>query len=125
MTCYHQEYIILYTCYHLQMQTVAPFFVATPLSGIEEPDLFVADPNKFARAAVATIGVQYYTYGCLSHAIMVTQCYYEPYSLIYYCLTVTQGMIASKIPTVIANVLIWKVMHSVKDHIHEKKAKDK
>ena len=52
-------------------QTVAPFFVATPLSGIEEPDLFVADPNKFARAAVATIGVQYYTYGCLSHAILV------------------------------------------------------
>ena len=51
---------------------MAPFFVATPLSGIEEPDLFVADPNKFARAAVATIGVQYYTYGCLSHAIMVT-----------------------------------------------------
>ena len=53
-----------------------------------------------------------------------TKCYYEPTALSITVLLL-QGMVASKIPTVIANVLIWKVMQSVKDHIHEKKAKDK
>ena len=50
---------------------MAPFFVATQLSGLEDPDLFTMDANKFAHAAVGTIGIQYYTYGCLAHAILV------------------------------------------------------
>ena len=41
------------------------------MSHIRQSNLLVADAVQFGRSAVATIGIQSYTRGCLSHAIQV------------------------------------------------------
>lgn len=56
---------------YTQIQTVAPFFVATSMSGLRRTNFMIAHPVAFARAAVATIGIQRLTYGCFSHAVQV------------------------------------------------------
>ena len=52
-------------------KNVVPFFVATAMSGKKHTNSFIMEANYYARSAVATIGVQRYTFGCLSHAIQV------------------------------------------------------
>ena len=54
------------------IQTVAPFFVATAMSGIRRANWIVAHPVAYTRAAVATIGIQRFTHGYLSHAVQVS-----------------------------------------------------
>ena len=50
---------------------MTPFFVATSMSGIRRTNFMVPDGVGFTRAAVATIGIKRFTYGCLSHTIQV------------------------------------------------------
>ena len=52
-------------------QTVAPFFVATAMSGIRRSNWMVADANQYARSALATVGIMSFTHGTLSHSIQV------------------------------------------------------
>lgn len=59
----------LYVCPVLQ--SVLPFFVATKMSKIRRSSLLVPDPNGYARSALATVGIQGRTFGCISHAIQV------------------------------------------------------
>ena len=53
------------------LQNVAPFYVATAMSRMKFTNSLVMDANYYARSAVATIGIQSFTFGCLSHAIQV------------------------------------------------------
>ncbi len=53
------------------LQNVAPFFVATALSGMRRTNLFVADANQYARSALATVGIMSFTHGTLSHSMQV------------------------------------------------------
>ena len=66
---------VLKKCSFISTQTVAPFFVATAMSGIRRSNMMVADAVQFGRSAVATIGIQDFTHGCLSHAIQVVYGY--------------------------------------------------
>ena len=50
---------------------MTPCLVATAMTGIKRPSYVAPSPDTFAKAAVATIGVQDNTYGCLSHAMQV------------------------------------------------------
>ena len=52
-------------------QDVKPCLVATALSGIRRTSRLVPDPITYARAAVATIGIQHTTYGYFYHALQV------------------------------------------------------
>ena len=54
------------------LQNVKPFLVATAMSGMKKSNMLVANAISYARAAVATIGIQRDTYGCISHAIQVS-----------------------------------------------------
>ena len=55
------------------LQCVKPMVVATSMSKhVEGPKWWAPSGESFARSAVATIGVQRDTYGCLSHAFQVT-----------------------------------------------------
>ena len=49
-----------------------PFGVATAMSGIRQSSFQVPSPATYAKAAVATIGIQNNTFGCFSHAIQVS-----------------------------------------------------
>ncbi|XP_064399135.1 very-long-chain 3-oxoacyl-CoA reductase-A-like [Halichondria panicea] len=51
------------------VQTVAPFFVATAMSGIRRSNWMVADANQYARSALATVGILSFSHGTLSHSI--------------------------------------------------------
>ena len=42
------------------------------MSGMKKSNMLVANAISYARAAVATIGIQRDTYGCISHAIQVS-----------------------------------------------------
>ena len=53
------------------LQVVTPFYVSTKLSGVSTTSFFVPSAEAFARAAVATIGIQRSTLGCFPHALMV------------------------------------------------------
>ena len=53
------------------MQTVAPYFVSTAMTGKPSTNFFVWEPVSYAQAAVATIGVEHYTFGCFPHALQV------------------------------------------------------
>ena len=50
---------------------MTPCVVATVMTGIKRPSYVAPSPDTFAKAAVATIGVQDNTYGCFSHAMQV------------------------------------------------------
>lgn len=50
-------------------QTVASGMVATAMSNVRRAVFFSPDPIKYSRAAVATIGIQNYTYGYWPHAL--------------------------------------------------------
>ncbi|KAK2171056.1 hypothetical protein NP493_1109g00073 [Ridgeia piscesae] len=50
------------------IQSVRPFFVSTKLSKIRRANLFVPTPTSYVRSALATIGVETNTFGCMSHA---------------------------------------------------------
>lgn len=47
--------------------------VATRMSGLKESQVnfFIVNAMHYARAAVATIGILKFTYGCLSHELQV------------------------------------------------------
>ena len=51
---------------------MTPFVVATSMSGISRPSYTMPSADTYAKAAVATIGVQDSTYGCFSHAMQVS-----------------------------------------------------
>ncbi|KAI0213983.1 Very-long-chain 3-oxoacyl-CoA reductase [Lamellibrachia satsuma] len=51
------------------VQSVRPFFVSTKLSKIRRANLFVPTPISYARAAIATVGIETNTFGCMSHAL--------------------------------------------------------
>ena len=55
----------------LLMQCVLPFFVATNMSQIRKTSFMVPGPREYARKALATVGLESRTFGCLSHAIQV------------------------------------------------------
>ena len=46
-------------------------FVSTKLSKMRRSSVFVPTPESYVRAAIATIGVESYTFGCMSHALQV------------------------------------------------------
>ena len=48
-----------------------PYTVDTAMSSFSGSGLFVVHPTAFAKAAVATIGIQHNTFGCFTHAIQV------------------------------------------------------
>ena len=41
------------------------------MSGVRRTSLFVLSANNFAKAALASIGLQKKTHGCMSHAFQV------------------------------------------------------
>lgn len=53
-------------------QNVMPFVVATAMSGIRRSTFLIPNGTGFAKAAVATIGIQDNTFGCFSHALQVS-----------------------------------------------------
>lgn len=53
------------------LQAVSPGFVTTAMSGFKRPRWWVPDPMTYTRSAVATIGIQKHTYGCLAHEFQV------------------------------------------------------
>ena len=68
--CMHSSIRMVYVL--TLLQNVKPFLVATALTGMKKSNLLFANAISHARAAVATIGIQRDTYGCLSHAIQVS-----------------------------------------------------
>ena len=42
------------------------------MANIDKPNLIVPSPEAFAKAAVATIGIQDDTFGCFNHACQVS-----------------------------------------------------
>ena len=48
-----------------------PFFVATAMSKIRRPKWWAPSPDYYARCALATVGIESDTFGCLSHAFQV------------------------------------------------------
>ena len=48
-----------------------PGFVATAMTGITTPTLLAPSAESYAKAAVATIGIQNDTFGYLNHSLMV------------------------------------------------------
>ena len=63
---------LVYRRFYLFLQTVYPGFVATAMSGIRRPRVWSPSPESYVSSAVATIGVQNETYGCIAHAIQVS-----------------------------------------------------
>lgn len=55
------------------IQTVSAGMVTTAMSNKRRVSFFSPDPVSYAKAAVATIGIQRYTHGCWSHAIQVIE----------------------------------------------------
>ncbi|XP_031563323.1 very-long-chain 3-oxoacyl-CoA reductase-B-like [Actinia tenebrosa] len=51
------------------VQSVMPLYVATKMSKIKRPSLFVPGPDDYARQALGTIGVEQRTNGCWSHSL--------------------------------------------------------
>ncbi|XP_006814912.1 very-long-chain 3-oxoacyl-CoA reductase-like [Saccoglossus kowalevskii] len=51
------------------IQSVLPFFVTTKLSRIRNTSLFVLNPTQYVRSALATVGLEQRTNGCMSHSI--------------------------------------------------------
>ena len=47
-------------------------FVSTAMTGNVRSSFFIRTPISFARAAVATIGIQKKTFGCFPHALQVS-----------------------------------------------------
>jgi 17beta-estradiol 17-dehydrogenase / very-long-chain 3-oxoacyl-CoA reductase len=54
------------------IQTVCPMMVATKLSKVRNPSLFVPTATAFARSAVNSIGLVDETTGCLIHELQTT-----------------------------------------------------
>ena len=56
------------------LQCVKPMVVSTSMNKkhVKEPKWWAPSGVSYARSAVATIGLQRDTYGCLSHAFQVT-----------------------------------------------------
>ena len=46
-------------------------FVMTKLSKFRRSSVFVPTPESYVKAAIATIGVETDTFGCISHALQV------------------------------------------------------
>ena len=56
------------------MQCVVPFIVVTSMVtgwGVQQATLWIADSVRYARAAVATIGIKSFTRGYYPHALLV------------------------------------------------------
>ncbi|XP_006814913.1 very-long-chain 3-oxoacyl-CoA reductase-B-like [Saccoglossus kowalevskii] len=51
------------------IQSVLPFFVTTKLSKFRKTSLFVPNPTQYVRSALATVGLEQRTNGCMSHSI--------------------------------------------------------
>ena len=73
--CFSMGHILelVHSLMHSHLKTVAPCIVATRLSGFKDSQVnfFIVDAVHYARAAVATIGILKFTYGCLSHELQV------------------------------------------------------
>lgn len=54
----------------VSVQTVLPFYVLTKFIGrFRPPQMFAPTPEAYVKAALAMVGVESRTHGCLSHAI--------------------------------------------------------
>ena len=69
------ELYMMTSCSFYSLQSVLPFFVATKLSGIQQPSFAAPTPKKFVCDALATIGIQNRTFGTLSHVLQVSSVY--------------------------------------------------
>ena len=48
-----------------------PYYVATKMSRIRNPNVFAPGPTTYVRQALGTVGVESRTMGCWSHALQV------------------------------------------------------
>lgn len=58
--------------YCIWLQNVMPYLVATSMSRIRRTNLIVPSATAYTRSAMATVGIQDNTFGCLPHAIQVS-----------------------------------------------------
>ena len=58
--------------FYVFLQNVCPGLVATAMSGVSKTSLMSPSPESYVSSAVATIGVQNETDGCISHTILVS-----------------------------------------------------
>ncbi|EDO41442.1 predicted protein [Nematostella vectensis] len=65
--CLHDEY----SGKGIIVQSVMPLYVATKMSRIRKPNLFVPGPDEYVKQVLGTVGVQSRTNGCWSHALQV------------------------------------------------------
>ena len=90
------------------VQDVKPFMVATAMiraaTGISSSRL-IPDPITYARAAVATIGIQHTTYGYFYHAL--------------------QGYLLRLFPVWLLDLMLWKSLLDARDTYLKNKAKQK
>ena len=58
-------------CFCCGFQCVLPYYVATKMSRIRNPNVFAPGPTTYVRQALGTVGVESRTMGCWSHALQV------------------------------------------------------
>ena len=104
------------------------------MSGIRHTNFMVPDPVSYARAAVATIGIKEFTYGCVSHTVQVHQLYCYVYSVTLsfihsHSLSLSppcpQGYIIALFPSHVFDHFAWNMMKDAKARYLKMKAKAK
>lgn len=90
------------------VQCVLPYYVATKMSRIRNPNVFAPGPTTYVRQALGTVGVESRTMGCWSHAL--------------------QNWFISRVPNWMRETLTWNVQtarrRAVLKRLREKEQKD-
>jgi len=90
------------------VQCVLPYYVATKMSRIRNPNVFAPGPTTYVRQALGTVGVESRTMGCWSHAL--------------------QNWFISRVPDWLRETLMWNVQtarrRAVLKRLREKEQKD-
>lgn len=90
------------------VQCVLPYYVATKMSRIRNPNIFAPGPTTYVRQALGTLGVESRTVGCWSHAL--------------------QNWFISRVPDWLRQKLMWNVntarRRAVLKRLREKELKD-
>lgn len=90
------------------VQCVLPYYVATKMSRIRNPNTFAPGPTTYVRQALGTLGVESRTVGCWSHAL--------------------QNWFISRVPDWLRQKLMWNVntarRRAVLKRLREKELKD-
>lgn len=90
------------------VQCVLPYYVATKMSRIRNPNIFAPGPTTYVRQALGTLGVESRTVGCWSHAL--------------------QNWFISRVPDWLRQKLMWNVntarRRAVLKRLREKEQKD-